>query len=132
MTEEHIIPVSQAEDIPSQCSTLTLEVISGPSSGVHISQEPEGMCNLSLRIGRVPQNDLVVNDPEVSGKHALVNWNSKNSKWELVDLGSLNGTLLNSQPVSSQDSNLRQRSSPVQLASGDIVTLGLTSKVLVK
>ncbi|XP_057849582.2 protein phosphatase 2C 70 isoform X2 [Cryptomeria japonica] len=130
--EEDHPPVSRAEDVSIQCSKLTLEVISGPSTGVNISHESEGICNLSLRIGRVPQNDLVVNDPEVSGKHAVVNWNSKNSKWELIDLGSLNGTLLNSQPVSTQDSNSRQRSDPVRLASGDIVTLGLTSKVLVK
>ncbi|KAH9322225.1 hypothetical protein KI387_016864, partial [Taxus chinensis] len=130
--EECSATVSQAEEISTQCGTLILEVISGPSSGVLISQQPEGISDLSLRIGRVPQNDLVVNDPEVSGKHALVNWNSQNSKWELVDMGSLNGTLLNSQPVSAQESSLRRRSGPVQLASGDIVTLGSTSKVFVK
>lgn len=113
-------------------STLILEVISGPSSGVRISQQSTSVSGLSLRIGRVPENDLAVNDPEVSGKHALVNWNSKNSKWELVDMGSLNGTRLNSQPVSASDSSLRQRSSPVQLASGDVITLGSTSKVFVQ
>ena len=56
---------------------MILEVISGPSLGVHISQQSTSVSGLSLRIGRVPENDLAVNDPEVSGKHALVNWNSK-------------------------------------------------------
>ena len=56
---------------------MILEVISGPSSGVRISQQSTSVFGLSLRIGRVPENDLAVNDPEVSGKHELVNLNSK-------------------------------------------------------
>lgn len=114
------------------CSTLILEVISGPSSGVRVSQQSTNVSGFSLRIGRVPENDLAVNDPEVSGKHALVNWNSKDSKWELVDMGSLNGTRLNSQPVSVSDSSLRRKSSPVQLSNGDVITLGSTSKIVVQ
>lgn len=52
-------------------------------------------------------------------------------KWELVDLGSLNGTLLNSQPINNPDSGSRHWGEPVELASGDVITLGTTSKVYV-
>lgn len=46
-------------------------------------------------------------------------------------MGSLNGTLLNSQPVNHPDSGSRHWGKPVELASGDIITLGTTSNVYV-
>ncbi|KAL2613115.1 hypothetical protein R1flu_024807 [Riccia fluitans] len=122
-------------DVTTQSSNLQLEVISGPSAGVHISQLSKKGSGLTLTVGRVLQNDLVVNDPEVSGKHALISWNSKISKWELVDMGSLNGTLVNYRSVAaihSPDVPIRQRGNPVGLVNGDIVTLGSTSQVLVR
>ena len=52
-------------------------------------------------------------------------------KWELVDLGSLNGTLLNSQPINHPDSGSRHWGDPVELASGNVITLGTTSSIYV-
>ena len=52
-------------------------------------------------------------------------------RWELTDMGSLNGTLLNSQPINHSDSGSRQWGEPMELASGDIITLGTTSKIYV-
>lgn len=52
-------------------------------------------------------------------------------KWELVDMGSLNGTLLNSQPINHPDTGSRNWGDPINLANGDIITLGTTSKVVV-
>lgn len=46
-------------------------------------------------------------------------------------MGSLNGTLLNSQPINHFDSGSRHWGKPVEIASGDIITLGTTSKVYV-
>lgn len=46
-------------------------------------------------------------------------------------MGSLNGTLLNSQPINHSDSGSRHWGAPVELASGDIITLGTTSKIYV-
>ncbi|RVW55470.1 Protein phosphatase 2C 70 [Vitis vinifera] len=83
---------------------------------------------LPLTLGRVSPSDLLVKDSEVSGKHALINWNLNKLKWELVDMGSLNGTLLNSQSVNHPDSGMRHWGDPIELASGDIITLGTTSK----
>lgn len=56
---------------------MFLEVISGPSAGLRISQHAKEKQSIVLTVGRIPQNDLVLNDPEVSGKHALISWNSK-------------------------------------------------------
>ena len=44
-------------------------------------------------------------------------------------MGSLNGTLLNSQPIHHSDSGSRRWGETFELANGDIITLGPTSKV---
>ncbi|ONI28674.1 hypothetical protein PRUPE_1G154400 [Prunus persica] len=110
---------------------LNLEVISGPSQGLRCSVQSTNSARLPLTLGRVPPSDLLLKDSEVSGKHALINWNSNKMKWELVDMGSLNGTLLNSQPINNPDSGSRHWGKPMELASGDVITLGTTSKVFV-
>lgn len=61
----------------------------------------------------------------------IVDFFFQKMKWELVDMGSLNGTLLNSQPINHLDPGKRQWSNPIELANGDIITLGMTSKVIV-
>ncbi|KAG6766092.1 hypothetical protein POTOM_030158 [Populus tomentosa] len=114
--------------ITDQRSCLSLEVISGPSCGLRCSVQPTSASRLPLTIGRV-SSDLLLKDSEVSGKHAMINWNADKNKWELVDMGSLNGTFLNSQPISHPDSGSRHRGDPVELSSGDIITLGTTSNV---
>ncbi|XP_004296916.1 PREDICTED: protein phosphatase 2C 70-like [Fragaria vesca subsp. vesca] len=110
---------------------LNLEVISGPSRGLRYSIPSTNSSRLPLTLGRVPPSDLLLKDSEVSGKHASINWNLNKMKWELVDMGSLNGTLLNSLPVNNPDTGSRQWGDPVVLASGDVITLGTTSKVFV-
>ncbi|XP_059632540.1 protein phosphatase 2C 70 [Cornus florida] len=112
-------------------SCLTLEVISGPSRGLRCSVQSTNTSRLPLTLGRVSPSDLLLKDSEVSGKHALINWNLNKSKWELVDMGSLNGTLLNSQTVHYPDSGSRHWGEPTGLENGDVITLGTTSKILV-
>eukprot|EP00250_Pteridium_aquilinum_P018101 c23942_g1_i1 orf=405-1982(-) len=114
----------------NQGSTITLEVVSGPSTGTLVTRGP----GQSLTIGRLPTNNLVVNDPEVSGKHACIKWNSQSFVWDFVDLGSLNGTHLNDQPVArdqSNDGSTRKHSVAIELATGDVVLLGSSTRVLV-
>jgi hypothetical protein len=48
-------------------------------------------------IGRVDENDLVVDDPHMSAHHAELRFDR--GQWWLRDLGSRNGTLLNGEPV---------------------------------
>ena len=52
-----------------------MEVISGPSCGARCSVQSASLSHLPLTIGRVSSSDLLINDLEVSGKHALINWN---------------------------------------------------------
>ncbi|KAL8158175.1 protein phosphatase 2C 70-like [Apium graveolens] len=118
--------------IVDQRSILVLEVISGPSRGLRYSTQSTNKSGLPLTLGRVSPSALLLKDSEVSGKHAMINWNSNKLKWELVDMGSLNGTLLNSQSINHSNSGSRQWGNPTELASGDIITLGTTSKIVVQ
>jgi ABC-type multidrug transport system ATPase subunit len=54
----------------------------------------------ALRIGRIPDNDLVLPDLDVSRHHAELR-RSPTGAYEIVDLGSHNGTFVNGRRVSS-------------------------------
>ncbi|KAL6503446.1 hypothetical protein OROGR_025369 [Orobanche gracilis] len=112
-------------------SILMLEVISGPSHGLQYTIQSTNTSKLPVTIGRVSPGDVILKDSEVSGKHVMINWNINKLKWELVDMGSLNGTTLNSHTVHLPQSVGRRWSNPVELSSGDILTLGTSSKILV-
>ena len=54
--------------------------------------------------------------------------------WQVVDKGSLNGSMLNSKPIGapqSADASARQQGLPLSLAGGDILTIGTTSRIKV-
>ncbi|KAE8734109.1 hypothetical protein F3Y22_tig00000778pilonHSYRG00151 [Hibiscus syriacus] len=107
-----------------QRSCLSLEVVSGPSCGLHCSVLSTSTVRQPFILGRVPPSNLLLKDLEVSGKHARINWNSNKLRWELLDMGSLNGTLLNSRPINHPGSGSRQWGNPVELSSGDKITVG--------
>ncbi|MFT4126049.1 MAG: FHA domain-containing protein, partial [Gordonia sp. (in: high G+C Gram-positive bacteria)] len=50
-----------------------------------------------LRIGRTPDNDVVVNHPMVSRQHLVIEW--RGNGWWAVDAGSTNGFYVNGQRV---------------------------------
>jgi hypothetical protein len=62
-------------------------------------------------IGRSLENDIVLEDPGVSRSHAQIRW--RNGRFEIFDLGSRAGMLINGQPLSRGT-----------LKSGDVITLG--------
>ena len=66
----------------------------------------------AMRIGRMPDNDLVLSDLNVSKRHAELR-KSPTGNYEIVDLGSHNGTFVNGQQVASQ-----------VLSEQDIVSIG--------
>ncbi|MFF3454990.1 FHA domain-containing protein [Streptomyces sp. NPDC002730] len=73
----------------------------------------------TVRIGRGTDNDLVVNDLTVSRLHAELRAQSGGT-YEIVDLGSHNGTFLNGQPIER-----------AQVSPGDIVGIGHSAFCLV-
>jgi pSer/pThr/pTyr-binding forkhead associated (FHA) protein len=73
---------------------LTIE--SGPDAG-HTYRATEG----ALRLGRSPDNDLILRDPATSGHHARVE--RRGEQFWIVDLGSTNGTLVNGDPVQEKE-----------------------------
>ena len=66
----------------------------------------------ALRIGRIPDNELVLSDLDVSRHHAELR-KSPSGTYEIVDLGSHNGTFVNGRRVSS-----------AALSKTDIVSIG--------
>ena len=65
----------------------------------------------ALRLGRSPDNDIILRDPATSGHHARVE--RRGDMFWIVDLGSTNGTLVNGEPIQEKELN-----------SGDRVTIG--------
>ncbi len=65
-------------------------------------------------IGRSPSSSVVIANNYASSEHALLTW--RGGQWLLEDLGSRNGTLLNSIPVEGQ----------TVISAGDIITIGET------
>lgn len=70
----------------------------------------------SMTIGRSPDNQLVVNDPQASSHHAQIYPGGQG--YLLVDLGSTNGTFVNEQRLISH--------SPRILNAGDVIRVGDT------
>jgi pSer/pThr/pTyr-binding forkhead associated (FHA) protein len=68
----------------------------------------------TLRIGRSPDNDIVVLDPDVSRHHAELRGTA--GAYRIVDLASANGTFVNG-----------QRGTDVPLSEGDVVRIGSAS-----
>lgn len=93
----------------------TLRILSGPQEGRQVA-----VLTASLTIGRAIDNapwDLSLQDNAVSRPHAeLVR--QRDGSWAIVDLESSNGTLVNDEPVTANDS--------YPLKNGDEITLGYT------
>jgi pSer/pThr/pTyr-binding forkhead associated (FHA) protein len=64
-----------------------------------------------LSVGRDPQNDLCLDDPAASRRHAEVR--REGPDYVLADLGSTNGTLVNGQPIGER-----------RLRDGDVIRIG--------
>lgn len=65
-------------------------------------------------IGRALTADIPLEEPDVSMRHAVVRWNG--SAWQVEDLGSASGTLVNGLPIPPRKS--------VSLHSGDTIHIG--------
>jgi hypothetical protein len=68
-----------------------------------------------LQIGRLPDNELVIDDPSVSKRHAVLRWDHISKRCMLTDLGSRNGTTVNAEYIRDPNS---------LVLDGDMVSFG--------
>ncbi len=88
-------------------ASLRLVLNSGPTPGkAYPLEKPE------IFIGRDLANDIVINDPEVSRRHARIS--SQGNQYIIEDLGSTNGTSVNGQRLTG----------PYMLRPGEQITFG--------
>lgn len=93
-----------AADVAESPGGPTATLVAGDGTVTQVGEEP-------LSIGRSPDSDVVLSDPEVSRHHAEVR--RREGGFVLVDLGSMNGTRVNGVGV-------RER----RLEDGDTITIG--------
>ena len=67
-------------------------------------------------MGRLPDCELIVDDPSVSKRHALLRWDTVQGGCSIQDLGSMNGTFVNTKELQKSEERL--------LADGDALAFG--------
>jgi len=94
-----------------------------PSVDIRPTSRMRLPAKAALRIGRIPDNDLVLPDLDVSRHHAELR-KSPTGNYEIVDLGSHNGTYVNGRRVSSavigEDDIVSIGRSTFRLAEGEL------------
>ncbi|XGU20295.1 glycogen accumulation regulator GarA [Rhodococcus sp. 3Y1] len=95
-------PVSGVEGLPPEPH---LVVKRGPNAGSRLLDQP------TTSAGRHPDSDIFLDDVTVSRRHA--EFRQEDADFHVVDVGSLNGTYVNREPVDS-----------AVLANGDEVQIG--------
>jgi hypothetical protein len=92
--------------VASQVFMAELTVEQGPDAGQRFSLKP------NTRLGRAPDNEIVLRDPQVSRYHAVITYTG--SEYVIADLGSANGTNVNGVRVQQ----------PRPLRNGDVIIIG--------
>jgi len=116
-----VIPTWQPPPAPAAAGAETQPILSamqghGPQAQITIESGPDAGNNhrageSAMRVGRSPDNDLILRDPATSGHHARVE--RRGQQFWIVDLGSTNGTLVNGEPIQEKELN-----------HGDRITIG--------
>mmetsp|Transcript_101 Transcript_101/g.786 ORF Transcript_101/g.786 Transcript_101/m.786 type:complete len:161 (+) Transcript_101:297-779(+) len=96
---------------------IGFRVVGGPVKGKEYNKK----WGRRITVGRTARSHLHVKDPEVSEKHAEIQWNGKS--WMFKDVGSSNGTEINGVTLKEGE--------PHALQDGDKITLGSMSQVVV-
>lgn len=82
-----------------------------------LTKHPDGSRSILLSrhlVGRSRLADLRMTEPTVSGEHAVLRWSGR--EWELHDLGSRNGTMVDGRKLAAGER--------VALASGSLIAFG--------
>ena len=112
--DQHVNP---AEEPPSTSSPSRPEVSAGDDTAFMpgVLREPASRVRIqsrAMRIGRRPDNDIVIADLGVSKQHAELR-RTPTGSYSIIDLGSHDGTYVNGTRVSQQE-----------LKEGDIIAIG--------
>lgn len=91
----------------------------GPQAEIAFDAGPDAghthrASDQAVRLGRSPDNDVILRDPATSGHHARLEW--RGDGFWIVDLGSTNGTFVNGEAIQEK-----------QLNHGDHLTIGQNS-----
>jgi hypothetical protein len=102
--------VIQPEVVMARMMMLALE-----REGLHVATLPPLRSRDELSVGRQPDCDLVIDDDSVSKRHAVLRWNENADCCTIEDLGSTNGTFVNTVNRIDRETSLDD---------GDIVSFG--------
>jgi pSer/pThr/pTyr-binding forkhead associated (FHA) protein len=111
-------PVAETMSMPTR-PPQPAGAAAGPQGEVTIESGPDAghthrAADKALRLGRSPDNDVILRDPATSGHHARLE--RRGEAFWVVDLGSTNGTFVNGESVQEK-----------QLNHGDRLTVGQNS-----
>ncbi len=106
---------------------LRLEFLQGPCAGT-VFTTPPGTTEVTL--GRSANNTLEIPAEDVSHRHAFIRWDPMQRCWKVNDVGSLNGTYLNSRKISSEQA--RVRGAACTLKTDDLVELSYSATMKVR
>jgi pSer/pThr/pTyr-binding forkhead associated (FHA) protein len=111
---ESLAPLIELNQVPWEERTVLMQLSQVVGAAL---QGPEGRIPLGLEpitIGRASTNQVVLRDPSVSSRHAIIAL--KDQAYWVADTGSTNGTMLNQQRLVPQV--------PLKLHPGDTIRLG--------
>jgi len=109
-------PMGGAATVAPAIPPAELVFVSGPGGVLASGAGPAApIGHAPFSIGRMPGNDLILDDPQVSRYHAIIRW--ANGQFLVEDLGSANGTWVNGQRVQGA----------LPLLSGQYVVVGQTT-----
>jgi len=87
----------------------TITVVKGSAKGKKVN-----LAGLDvLRVGRAPENDLVIGEPETSRFHCILRRNG--DRWAVFDMGAANGTVVDGRRIKEHT-----------LTEGDLISIGKT------
>jgi hypothetical protein len=102
--------MAKPEDISRGILSLLFEF-----ENLQVATLPPMSEDSELTVGRLPDCDLVLDHKSVSKRHAELRWDEKAKKCTVKDVGSTNGTFLNSSLLMRREATLRD---------GDIISFG--------
>ncbi|KAL7607408.1 hypothetical protein Lser_V15G19500 [Lactuca serriola] len=104
-----------------ECSILKLVIEKGPREGESLEYSSGSI----VKIGRIVRgNTIGIKEAGISTKHISIEFDNESSKWEVTDLDSSNGTILNGQMLLPNV--------PSNLEDGDCIKIGELTSIIVK